>query len=156
MVDLTPETLRLWLEWAGGKLLSLPAGRIKPRRPRVIWPDYAQNPYETLQFRPQEVLSIRAFTPTAEEITFMDRILVLPNLCSDFRFRRIIHARSLVYPFNGRHLYHWTHIAAMLHISSRTAKAWHQKGLVMICWSVPLDEVYKIGEFFDRGIDHTE
>jgi len=148
--SLPPETLRLWLEWAGGKLLALPAGKLRPQKIRALWPEYAQDPFEVLYFRPKESLSVRLAAPTAEEIPLMDRIMVLPNLCDDIRFRRVLHARSLVYPYNGRYLYPWTRLANVMHISRITARTWHQKGLTSVCCMIPGNERREIEDFFTK------
>ena len=149
-VDFSPETLRSWLEWAGGKLLALPSPHLKPQKPRALWPDYMQNPYEVTHFRPKESFPLHVAAPTAEEIPFMDRILILPNLCPDQRFRRIIHSRSLVYPFNGRYLYTWVRLANILHVSNATVKTWHKKGLLSVCRKISAEELREIGEFMER------
>jgi hypothetical protein len=147
---LDPEILQIWLEWAGSKILALPSPKLKPQGLRVFWPDYPQDPYEVLYFRPKEAPPIHAASPTAEELPFMDRILVLPNLCTDVRFRRVIHARSLVFPFSGRHLYPWLHIAYMLHVSRVTVRSWHKKGLLEISSKISDKDHQEISEFFDR------
>ena len=134
---LSPEILKIWLEWAGGKLLALPSPKLKPQGLHGFWPiDYPQDPHEVLHFRPRETPSIRAASPTAEEIPIMDRILILPNLCDDLRFRQVMHARSLVYPFSGRYRYPWLELARMLHTSRVTARAWHQKGLTEVTFKI--------------------
>lgn len=146
---ISSETLQLWLEWAGGKLLALPASKTKPQKLHGFWPaEYQQNPYEILDFRPKESLSIRGASPTAEEIPYMDRILTLVNLCGDMRFRRVMHARSLVFPFNGRYLYPWTRLAEVLNVSRNTVKTWHHHGLLEVCKQIPFTEYDQINAFF--------
>jgi hypothetical protein len=139
---LDPLTLRIWLEWAGGKLLALPTPRIKPKKLRAWWPiEYNQDLHEVLEFRPGASFSLRSAAPNAQEITYMDRILTLPNLCGCYEYRWILHARSLVYPFTGRYIYPWQRIADTKGISRQTAISWHKKGLIEVCKKIPIEDV---------------
>src|SRR6266576_2143840 len=127
MSVITATELNEWLMWAGARLLAMPTSRIKPAQPHVVWPEFSQDQSEILSFRGK--LPLRAMAPAAEEITIMDLILTLPNICQRPMTRRVLNARSLVHPINSRHLFSWRKIALMIHLNSQTAKAIHTKGL---------------------------
>lgn len=124
---LTPTTLQMWLEWAGARLIAMPGGHIGPRDTGVFWPEYDRDRHEVLQFRGR--LRLRAVAPNKDEIAIVDEILLLPNLCSEIRIRRVLHVRSLVHPLNGRHLYPWRRIAKLLATDHKQIKRWHVRGL---------------------------
>lgn len=129
-----------WLEWAGSKLLAMPIRTPGPELPRAFWPAIVADEIsaEGAGFR------LRIGAPTNDEIPLMDRILLLPNLCADPFKRKVIHARSLVSPRNGRHLVRWTKIAFALHTDARTVRRWYWRGLREIGERVETDVVYTI------------
>jgi hypothetical protein len=146
MPQLEPEVLQIWLEWAGQRLLALPSHKLKPQEPRALWPDYAQDKWELVSFRKE--INLRAPTPPAEDITWMDKILLLPNLCPELNQRRMLHFRLLVHPLNNNYLYKWSKLAQAFHTSNYLVKSWHQKGLKSVCCKIPRDEVRTIRGFF--------
>ncbi len=145
MVDLTPQELQVWLEWAGARLIAMPGGRIGPAKTRVIWPEYAQETFEVLDFR--TALPIRAAAPSSKEIPIVEEILLLPNVCAHDYTRRVLHARSLVHPINGRYLYKWTRISALLEVKAHTARRWYKEGLDEVIRKAPHDSVCRIAAF---------
>ena len=148
MVDLTPSELQVWLEWAGARLIAMPGGRIGPSNTKVIWPDYAQDSFEVLEFR--GAVPIRASAPSSTEIPIVDEILLLPNVCAKDYTRRVLHARSLVHPINGRYLYKWTRIAELLAVKAYTARRWYNEGLVEVISKAPEDKVCRIAAFLSQ------
>lgn len=144
---LTPPVLQNWLEWAGARLIAMPGARIKPKEPKVIWPEYDQEKFEILSFR--AAIPIRAGAPSSTEIPIVDEILLLPNVCDDIYKRRILHARSLVHPISRRYLYNWKRISELLHTSPSIVKSLHVKGLKEACMKADPEHVCRIASFFN-------
>lgn len=152
MTLLTPHDLKIWLEWAGGRLVAMPNRGPRPDgNSRVMWPEYAREAWET-DFRDKAPL--RAPPPGAEEIPMVDLILSLPNICADVPTRRILHIRALVNPLTGRNLYDWDYIAHLLGVKRRfTVKAMHRRGLNEVAVKAPADKVCRIATFLESRID---
>jgi len=55
--------------------------------------------------------------------------------------RRIVHARSLVSPLTGRHIYSWRKVAVLLGADHRAVQRWYLSGLALM-----LDELEKLGK----------
>ena len=146
---LTPEELRIWLEWAGARLIAMPGLRIGPAKTKVIWPDYAQETFQILDFR--GALPVRAAAPSSKEIPIVEEILLLPNVCEKNYTRRVLHARSLVHPINGRYLYRWPRIAELLDVKIHTARRWYKEGLVEVTKKAPRDKVCLISAFISAA-----
>ena len=142
----TPDLINDWLEWAGARLLASPSNKIKPGGPKVIWPDFAQDQFQVLDFR--KGLALRAPPPSATEIPLMESILLLPNLCVEVRTRRVLHARCLINPLSYRNINSWTKIATLIHTSRETARTIHQKGLVEVSQKIDYAMVCRISAFF--------
>ena len=142
-MPITPSLVIFYLEWAGVRLLSLPSQRVKPQRIRAFWPaEYSQDRFQVLEFRTMGLAKIPS--PPPHEVSLMDEILVLPNLCGDIVTRRILHARLLVIPLNGRYLYPWPRIADRLGVSVWIAKRRHRNGIDEICEKIPNNTVEKL------------
>jgi hypothetical protein len=124
---LTPDELRVWLEWAGARLIAMPGGRIGPANYKVYWPEFSQETFQVLEFR--KIAPLRASAPSKDEIPLVDEILTFPSVCKDIYTRRVLHVRALVHPVNHRYLYKWTRIAELLHTDRQTVRNWHAKGL---------------------------
>ena len=146
MTVVTPTELKDWLEWAGARLLAMPSPKIKPAEPHVIWPEYSQDKFEVLNFRGG--MSLRANAPSKEEIPLVDDILLLPNVCKEQRVRRILHARALVNPVNGRYLYNWSRLAKLLQSNRDAIKRQHEKGLIEVIRKTPPGQICRIAVFF--------
>lgn len=144
---LSPDILREWLEWAGGKLIAMSGARSGPTGYKTCWPDYDQDKFEVLQFRRGD--PIRVSPPTSAEITLTEEILRLPNLCSDKTRRRILHARALTHPVSGRNLTSWRRLAEILGRSEQTVKSLHTKALEEVVRRVPSATVYQIQIKYD-------
>jgi hypothetical protein len=145
-ICVTPDLINDWLEWAGSRLLAAPSNKIKPSGPKVIWPDYAQERFQILDFR--KGLNLRAPPPGAKEIPVMEEILLLPNLCSEVRVRRVLHARCLVNPLTYRNINSWTKIAILIHVSRETARLLHHKGLEEVSQKIDYSIVCRVSAFF--------
>lgn len=146
MTQLSPAELQTWLEWAGARLIAMPGGRIKPDELRCVWPAFSQEVYQVLEFRGR--LSIRAAAPSSAEIPIMEQILLLPNVCGWQNTRRVLHARSLVHPLNGRHLYNWTRLAEKLETERRAVRRWFMRGLEEVVKKAEPEAVCRIAAFF--------
>jgi hypothetical protein len=146
--QLTPTELQIWLEWAGARLIAMPGPRIKPADPKVIWPDYEQEKFEVTTFR--GALPVRAVAPSSKEVPIVEEILLLPNVCEHSYTRRVLHARSLVHPINGRYLYRWTRIAELLAVKTYTVRRWHKDGLLEVISKAPRDRVCRIAAFVSQ------
>jgi len=142
----TPDLINDWLEWAGARLLASPSNKIKPAGPKVIWPDFAQDQFQVLDFR--KGLSLRAPPPGPAEIPIMEAILMLPNLCSEVKTRRVLHARCLVNPLTYRNINSWTKIALLIHSNRETVRLLHHKGLTEVSQKVDYAIVCRISGFF--------
>lgn len=151
MPCLDPATLQTWLEWAGARLIAMPGPRTGPKEPKGFWPaEFSQDKFQVLEFRGG--LPIRAGAPSAEEISWVDEILLLPNVCERDVVRRIIHTRLLIHPIRGTHLYTWTSIAKKLSIGPHkirpyTIKKLHRDGLKEVCEKTDPARVCRIAPF---------
>lgn len=126
---IAPEDIRLWLEWAGGKLLSMSIPSPAPRGMHNAWPEYADDHRRAYGYTGER---LRASLPRAKEIELMDEILALPSLVTDVTIRRVLNARALVTPISQRYLYSWTKIAFMLHTDRKRIVRLHFMGLCEI------------------------
>jgi hypothetical protein len=119
--------------------------KIKPKAPGSCWPDYALDPAEAYGYSPA---ALRASVPTPAEITMMDKILSLPEHCSNPLRKRIVNARALVHPVNERNLYSYVKIAKLLRINSRDCRRWHMQALDEIATAISPKEFNPIRIFF--------
>jgi hypothetical protein len=149
VVDLTPQELQVWLEWAGARLIAMPGPRIGPADIKVIWPEYSQEKFEILDFR--NMTPLRAPGPSKDEIPIMEEILTLPALCSDPLKRRVLHSRALIHPVNSRHLYSWRKIALLLGRDAKTIKTWHTFALSEVCRRATNGSVCRIYAFMQAA-----
>lgn len=147
---LAPSELKIWLEWAGARLIAMSGGKVGPKNYKVAWPDYGQDVFEVLNFRGG--VSLRAMAPSSTEISIMEEILLLPNLCEKDYVRRVLHLRALVHPLNGRYLFPWPRISKRLEVTKlSTVKYWHRKGLVEVISKAPKDKVRLISDYIDAA-----
>lgn len=145
-MELTPQELQIWLEWAGARLWAMPIGRIKPAEPRALWPDYSLESFQVLDFR--KAAPPKAAAPSSREIPIIDEILLLPNVCAREETRRVIHARLLVHPINGRYRHNWTEVAKLVKSDRRIVKIWYKRGLEEIIQKANPEKVCLIAAFF--------
>jgi len=139
-------TVKLWLDWAGAKLISMPGQRSGPRAPHVIWPEYSRTAGEVTTFR--NIPQLRANPPTGAEYQIIDLILDLPNVCDRLLVRRIVRCRSLTHPIRGNPLYNWTRISELLAVKTYTVKRLYNDGLAEIARKAKHDDVCRIAAFF--------
>lgn len=140
-----PAEVNTWLEWAGGKLLSLGTQSPGPKSYRVAWPDFPDDVNTAFGYTDPK---LRVPKPSKDEIPIMDEILLLPLVVGNVTTRRIIHARLLVTPLGGRHLYPWTRLAKLLHTDRRTVAHRHAQGLVEISEHAEPTKICLIFSFF--------
>lgn len=154
MPCLDPATLQTWLEWAGARLIAMPGPRTGPKEPKGFWPaEFSQELFQVLEFR--KIPPIRAGAPSSTEIPIMEEILLLPNICTLISTRRILHARALIHPIRGTHLFSWEAIAKKISkeekpMKSYTVKYAHKKGLIEVCKRADPSNVCHILQFFQR------
>lgn len=152
-------TLKTWLEWAGGRFISLPNKHLKPAGIRIFWPDYSPDIYEVLNIK--KTLPVRALAPSSEEIDLMDKILALPasikpagaenpRLDEGYRRRRIIWLRLLTNPITQRHKINWYKVAELEHISVYKAQQYHEKGLREIWVRTPDSHLANLEKRFEE------
>lgn len=132
---LTPTDIQIWLEWAGARLVSMPDRRPGPGKPRVIWPDFSQDLFEVLEFRGE--FTTRPAIPSAKEITLMEEILTLPNLCKRPAIRKTVRIRTLINPINDRHVFSWRKVAKAIGSDVKTVRVWYNAGLLEIFNTIP-------------------
>lgn len=147
-MKLGPDRLKVWLEWAGARLMAMPGGKIKPAAERVAWPEFSQDVWEVIDFRGS--MPLRAAAPSAHEIPMVDLILTLPNVCEWDKTRRILHVRSLIHPINNRYLYQWTRIGELLQLDRKTVRAIHARGLREAASKANPEIVCRITAFFNE------
>ena len=118
--------VKMWLEWAGATLLSMPISSPTPRGPRVAWPEFAQDARNAYGYTAS---TMRAPLPRSREIDLMDDILALISIVGDTKTRRILHLRALVTPVSNRYVYSWVKLAVMFNSDRRAVAYIHTKGL---------------------------
>jgi len=131
------------LEEAGATLLALPQRGMGPQLRQVRWPETAQEKSENTRAGATISARLRAPAPSATEISRMDETYGWIGLIPQERvvLRRIVHARSLVSPLTGRHIYSWRKVGTLLGTDHRAIQRWHLDGLWVI-----LDELQKLGK----------
>jgi hypothetical protein len=144
--ELNTELLQTWLYWAGAKLIAMPTGKIKPAEPRALWPDYAVDPWQVLEFRAQH--RIRVPAPSKDEIPIMEEILLFPNYCSLVLRRRVLHLRLLVNPTSGRPINSWDKVAKRINTSVERSKRLHSAGLQEVLFKLPESKSEAVARFF--------
>lgn len=141
MNQITPDEVRLWLEWAGGKMLSIEVRNTRPGSYRSFWPDYPDDKFTAYGYSGERLYPGR---PNSYEISLMDEVLNLVVLIPLPLTRRIINARSLVHPLNNRYLYSWSRIAEIIHSDRRMVKRQHRRGLEEISCAVGSEIVNRV------------
>jgi hypothetical protein len=142
-----PEELKIWLEWAGGKLLCMRLSAASPASYRSFWPDYADE--SAAYGYTSATMRVPAVAP--KEVAMVDQILALPMLVEDPTTRRIIHRRALVAPLSGNYVYSYVKIAEELHLDSRLAARKFASGLVQICRRLPAQQASTIRHFLSAN-----
>ena len=140
MAKLTPSEVQTWLEWAGERLLALPVNGTKPSSYRSFWPDYPDDPNTAYGYTGEK---FRIPAPPPDQIRLVDDILALIILEPSKHKRRVLQARSMISPLNGRHLYSWGRISKLLCTSRYIVTAWHNQGLSHIALNASPHDVYR-------------
>jgi len=139
-----------WLEWAGGQILTMPVNGTRPQSYKSLWPDYPDEKHTAFGYTGNR---LRPPTPQGYEIELMDEILALIHLVPNQTTRRVLQARSLVLPLNGRHLYSWSRIAQLIHSNRQSVAHWHRQGLGTIADRVEKADIGRFRNFFPKPLD---
>ena len=139
-----PAELRIWLEWAGGKLLAMRLASGAPAEYRSFWPDYADDYASAYGYTAE---TLRAPRVLPNEVAIMEAILRLPSLAREERVRRILHRRALVAPVSGHYIHSYTKIARELHLDARLVARLYNKGLAELAKRTPRRQAHAIRHF---------
>ena len=124
------ETVIARLEEAGATLLALPNTGPSTRlvQSGLEWIRDASEQFA------QPRAKIRPAIPDAAQITRMDQALAwIPLIPADrYVLRRIVGARSLVNPMNGRYLFSWRRVALAIGADHKAVQRWHAQGIDLI------------------------
>jgi len=125
----TAEFVLAALEEAGLTLLALPntGPSTRLRQGGLEWVrDVGALPPDRTQIRPA--------VPSAAAIDRMDRVLAwIPRIPADkFVLRRVVGARCLVSPINGRHLFSWRRLGTAVGADHKAVQRWHAQGIDLI------------------------
>lgn len=118
------------LEEAGQTLLALPHSGPTTRLVQSGMEWVRDAAYVATEVRGK----LRPPIPDAAQISRMDQALAWIGLISSDRFvlRRIVGARSLIDPLNGRHLYSWRRVALSIGADHKAVQRWHAQGIDII------------------------
>jgi len=118
------------LEEAGSTLLALPNTGPSTRLVQSGL-EWARDASESFA---QPRAKLRPAVPDAARITRMDQALAwIPLIPADrYVLRRIVGARSLVNPMNGRYLYSWRRVAIAIGADHKAVQRWHAQGIDLI------------------------
>lgn len=126
----TAEWIIARLEEAGATLLSLPHTGYSTRlRVGALRPvPCAEDMLHASPNRP------RAPVPSAAGVDRMDQALAWVPLIPESRIvlRRIVHARALVNPLTGKHLFAWRRLAVEVGADHKAVQRWHAQGVDVI------------------------
>ena len=118
------------LEQAGQTLLALPNTGPSTRlvQSGMEWIRDASESYG------QAKLKLRPAVPSPAQITDMDDVLAwIPLIPVDkYILRRVVGARCLVSPLNGRHLFTWRRIGTAVGADHKAVQRWHVQGIALI------------------------
>lgn len=125
----TAEFVLAALEEAGLTLLALPQSgpSTRLRQGGLEWVrDACAYPPDRTQIRPA--------VPSAAAIDRMDRVLAwIPRIPADkFVLRRVVGARCLVSPTNGRYLFSWRRLGTAIGADHKAVQRWHAQGIDLI------------------------
>lgn len=126
----TAEWVLARLEEAGATLLSMPnTGHSTRLRMGTLRP--LPDAEDALHAVPGPV---RAPVPSAASVDRMDQSFVWVSLIPEAKFilRRVVHARALVNPLTGKHLFAWRRLAATVGADHKAVQRWHAQGIDVI------------------------
>lgn len=118
------------LEEAGATLLALPQSGFSTRL-RTSSLDIVRSAMDAYGAGDAR---IRPPPPSARKIDEMERTLAWIPLIPLERYvlRRIVGARALVNPMNGRHIFTWRRLAASVGADHKAVQRWHGQGVATI------------------------
>lgn len=118
------------LEEAGATLLALPQRGAGPKLRQARWATAMSESEESAP----ATRRLRPAIPGPADISRMDEAFAWVGLIPDDRLilRRIVHARSLVSPLTGRHIYSWRRLGDLLGADHKAVQRWHLDGLKLI------------------------
>lgn len=125
---MTVEDLEARLVEAGVTLLSMSAPGLFPSI-RVTAPLPVVHDWEAYGWTGERV---RAARPSPSAISRMDEVLGWINAhlpAHPATLKRIVHARMLVHPVSGKHLYPWRRLAAAVGADHKAVQRWHAQAL---------------------------
>lgn len=137
----SPSEIQSWLEWAGGRMLAVQVCGTRPSSYRSFWPDYPDDSFTAYGYTNER---LRLPSPSAPDISLMDEILSLVLLTPIILQRRVLNARAIVHPINGRHIFPWSKIAHLINSDYRSVVLTHKKGLEVIARETPLPAAHRI------------
>ena len=120
------------LEEAGSTLLALPhtgpSTKLRMSRHDVVHSAIEAYGWQSVDQR------LRPPVPSSAMVTRMDEAMGWITLIPLDRYvlRRIVGARSLVGPINGRHLFPWRRLGAVLGADHKAVQRWHRQGIEII------------------------
>lgn len=130
----TPDGLPATAEWvlarleeAGATLLSMPStGHSTRLRKGTLRP--LPDAEDVLHAASGPV---RAPVPSAARVDRMDQAFAWVSLIPEAKFvlRRVVHARALVSPLTGKHLFAWRRLAATVGADHKAVQRWHAQGI---------------------------
>lgn len=126
----TAEWVLARLEEAGATLLSMPnTGHSTRLRMGTLRP--LPDAEDALHSAPGPV---RAPVPRAASVDRMDQAFMWVSLIPEAKFilRRVVHARALVNPLTGKHLFAWRRLATTVGADHKAVQRWHAQGIDMI------------------------
>ena len=126
----TAEWVLARLEEAGATLLSMPnTGHSTRLRMGTLRP--LPDAVDALHAAPGPV---RAPVPSAASVDRMDQAFIWVSLIPEAKFilRRVVHARALVNPLTGKHLFAWRRLAATVGADHKAVQRWHAQGIDVI------------------------
>lgn len=126
----TAEWVLARLEEAGATLLSLPnTGHSTRLRIGALRP--VPEAADAMHAAPDLP---RAPVPSAAGVDRMDEALAWVPLIPEAKvvLRRIVHARALINPLTGKHLFPWRRLAAQVGADHKAVQRWHAQGIDLI------------------------
>lgn len=127
---LTADEIVARLELAGRTLLALPRTGYSTKLVQSGM-EWVREADETCV---QPRARIRPAVPDAATITLMDEALAWIPLIpvEQYVLRRIVGARSLIDPMNGRHMFSWRRLGVAIGADHKAVKQWHAKAIGII------------------------
>lgn len=125
--DAAIRIVTLRLEQAGRTMLSLPEGGYRPGM-KTGGLDFVRAAVEAYGWTDE---CLRPAAPSCRAITEMDEAYGWLALIPEDRptVRRVVSARTLVSPLDGRHIYPWRRLAKVIQSHHTQVQRWHAEGI---------------------------